>query len=350
MVRALGVVAIAASVAACGRLEINPRPDGPLADALSTSNRRWVDVRRSAPGALRGPRAVFHTRLGQVVMYGGDRNVGSLPVEPSAAMWAYDGSTWISLCDPCAPTPLFAPGLAYDSKRHQILLYGGLGVTAAADRLWAWDAAQGWREIPTTGPTPGPRGMVQMVYDEVRDRVVLFGGAPGADPSVYDNSVFEFDFERAQWSRPAITGDQPARLGGTSQTAAWNAATSQIEILEDHAEQADSDSMWAWNGTWRKLCDGCTGLARRSAALVVDVSPPQTLVIGGYRNDARVEIAGTWVRDASGSRMLSSDPTPRDSMAVAHDAKRDVFVLYGGNGDCRGSDGNCDETWELVRD
>jgi hypothetical protein len=68
--------------------------------------------------------------------------------------------------------------------------------------------------------------------------------------------------------------------------------------------------------------------------------------IGGYAQGT--ELAGTWERDAQGIRMLSSLPDRRDSVAIAYDAKRDVFVAYGGNG--RGCSGNCAETWELVRD
>jgi hypothetical protein len=353
--RVVGVLAAAACVAACGRIDvdrllpgepgepgIDGATDGPP-DILPTTGRHWVNAQHADPGLLIGARMVFHRALGKVVMYGGDHATGIPPTDPSAAMWAYDGRAWSTLCDPCEPGGLFTPAIAYDSKRDRIVLFGGLDKAGTTEGFWAWDGAWTRIETPATGISPIGRGMAQMAYDERRDRIVLFGGVVGNDLTRYDASVFEYD--GTQWTL-AVVPSGPPLIGGQGQTAVWNPVTEQIDILEDQGYTADSDISWAWNGAWSKICESCTGVKRRDASMAFDPSPPRTYEIGGYA--LGTELAGTWERDAQGIRMLSMLPDRRDSIAVAYDAKRDVFVAYGGNG--RSCNGNCAETWELIRD
>jgi hypothetical protein len=360
--RVVGLVACAACAAACGRLGIDRVANGDAGDApvdvpsdvppdmLPTTDRHWVNAQHADPGLLLGARAVFSKKLGAVVMYGGDHAHGLPPPDPSAALWSYDGRAWRRLCDPCSPGPgaLFAPAMAYDSKRDRVVLYGGADKVGTTSELWAWDGTWTQIETPVAGISPGRRAQSQMAYDPRRDRIVLFGGIVDDNFNRYDASVFELDGD--QWSAVSVTGDQPPGIGGAGQAALWNPVTEQIDVLEDQGPGVDaSDATWSWNGSaWSKLCGPCTGIARRDASIVFDPSPPRTYEIGGYDGVRSTEIAGTWQRDGSGTRMVSMQPDKRDSVAVAYDAARDAYVLYGGNG--AACFGNCSETWELVRD
>jgi hypothetical protein len=342
-----GVVVVA--VAACAGCRANfeqiagddAATDAAPMDTLPTTDRRWMQRDVPGPGRLSGARAAFHRVRRTVVLYGGDHTAAFPSLDPSAAMWEYDGVAWTRLCDPCAPGPRFAPAMAYDTARDRIVLFGGHDLNNALGTLYEWDGST-WTLVTPPGSQPPPRGLAPMAYDERRKRIVMFGG--GSLPQDQNADVFEYD--GTVWSKPTITGPGPMLLVGQGATAAWNPVTERIDVLEDGG--SGRDSAWSWDGvSWVRLCTTCTGIARRAAAIAIDPSPARTYVIGGYDDAIGSEIAGTWQIDASGTRLLSPLPDQRDSVALAYDGKRDVFVLYGGNG--RACGGNCNETWELVR-
>jgi hypothetical protein len=354
-VRAAGLVVIVLT-SACGHLAFDTaagdaQPDGTVTDGaldasgdgLQVTARHWVNRSNPTPGKLIGARAVYDSKRGKVILYGGDRSTGIPPTDPSAAMWAYDGTTWTSLCDPCAPGPRYAPAMAYDIARDRVVLYGGLDTTGAIDGLWEWDGTT-WAAITATGLQPGRRGMAQMVYDQRRHLIVMIGG--GMTPTTYDATVFEYD--GVVW-KAFEDATVVSVIGGQGTTALWDPLVERVEIYGDRGDQGDSDSMFSYDGmTLRLVCTACTGVARRDASMVFDPSAGRIYVIGGYVGTQGTELAGTWVRDTTGATMVSTLPSKRDSVAVAYDAGRDVIVLYGGNGAACG--GNCDDTWELVHD
>lgn len=351
--RVAGFAAVVAlsCVCACGRLGFDneaPRDSGPdvdaPSDALSSATRHWVDRGLSTPGGLIGARAVFHRARGTIILYGGDRGTGFPPTATSAAMWEYDGTAWTKLCDPCAPGGRFAPAMAYDAKRDVIALYGGSNESVPLGDLWEWNGA--WTQIATSGTDPGERAMAHLAYDERRNAMVLFGGCRG--PDSLDPTVFEY--AAGTWTEPLSVGG-PTALGGAGMGATWDSSTGAIAVLEDHGTRGDVDTIWSWDGaTWTTLCTACTGDARRDASLVFDPQPPRLYELGGFSGAKSAEVSGTWVRDAEGMRLATPLLDRRDSVAVAYDAKRDVFVLYGGNGNGCSGGKNCAETWELVRD
>jgi hypothetical protein len=64
-------------------------------------------------------------------------------------------------------------GVAYDSKRGQVIIFGGVGSDGFLGDTWSWNGSE-WRKLAETGPEP--RGMGYLAYDQQRDRVVCFGG------------------------------------------------------------------------------------------------------------------------------------------------------------------------------
>ena len=66
--------------------------------------------------------------------------------------WEWNGDRWreILLVSP-NPGPRYSPGLAFDSRRGRLVLYGGFvhdsgGRTRRMDDTWEWDGAR-WRQI-----------------------------------------------------------------------------------------------------------------------------------------------------------------------------------------------------------
>jgi hypothetical protein len=105
--------------------------------------------------------------------------------------WAWDGANWTEVSSADLPPKRSNPGMAYDSIRGRIMLYGGSGIPASqAGDMWEWDLS-GW--MRRTEPSP-PARSVSIAYDPVQARVVLI------DVSASPRQVWEFDGATGAWS------------------------------------------------------------------------------------------------------------------------------------------------------
>ena len=80
--------------------------------------------------------------------------------------------------------------MVYDSVRERVVLFGGTDFTTALEDTWEWDGVD-WRRLEVVGPIG--RHRAAMAFDSTRNRVVLFGGAadPSTDPQYYLNDTWE---------------------------------------------------------------------------------------------------------------------------------------------------------------
>jgi N-acetylneuraminic acid mutarotase len=72
--------------------------------------------------------------------------------------------------------------LAYDSNRKLVMVFGGAAALSGdtptvRQDVWEWNPATGaWRDRSPTGVMPDARSEAAVVYDSVRDKLILFGG------------------------------------------------------------------------------------------------------------------------------------------------------------------------------
>ena len=90
---------------------------------------------------------------------------------------------WTQVSD-IGPSARSAHAMAYDEVRDRVVLFGGRthGVSepdARPSDTWEWDG-ESWVQVEDVGP-PG-RGHFAMAYDSARQRVVLFGGLTRESP------------------------------------------------------------------------------------------------------------------------------------------------------------------------
>jgi len=105
--------------------------------------------------------------------------------------------------------------LVYDSRRHRHLLIGGEGVPAAHGiSVISATAPTRWVPMAVTGPSPLPRFDFGAVYDSLRDRVILFGGAD-THFSPHDD-VWELRFSpQPEWRLLEVDGAAPSPREGS---------------------------------------------------------------------------------------------------------------------------------------
>lgn len=136
----------------------------------------WKPIAVPGPPARQAHAMAYDARRGRTVVFGGmgDGPQGK-PRPVLGDTWEYDGTGWTQRQGP-APPPRQAPGVAYDSRRGLVIIFGGLGEKGFLGDTWSWDGSA-WKQLASSGPEP--RAMGYLAYDQRRDRVVMFGGRKG---------------------------------------------------------------------------------------------------------------------------------------------------------------------------
>ena len=187
--------------------------------------------------------------------------------------------------------------------------------------------------VETPGRRPGPRWGHVLVHDPLRERLLLFGGAPGSGQLLGD--TWTFDGQR--WKHHLVDGPPPRAFAA----AAFHPGRGTIVLhggrAADRRARADT---WEWDGSaWREI-----GSNRPYAAdhhvLVHLPESDELLAFGGWNGE---DVTGeTWAFDGSWRRVASGGPPARAAFGLAHDAARGTVCLYGG----LWIDGQYADVWE----
>jgi hypothetical protein len=182
--------------------------------------------------------------------------------------WTWNGSNWTQ-----RGSHSFAnrttPAMAYDPIREVVLLNGGSGLR----ETWSWDGS-GWTQL---APADSPLGTQfhTMVWDDARQRMVLFGGQHGlesysADTWLWDGTTWSFAGGKAQ------TFDMTDRPDGI-----WNFTTITVPAgvtVRFNKNAANTPVRWLATG---------------------DVTIDGTLILNGERGDRDLPV-GTVARGGPG--------------------------------------------------
>ncbi len=158
---------------------IPPDRSGPWpTDTWRLQDQKWTRIATDGPPGRGRTALAYDSKRRQVVLFGGV----SAPPGPDRPQtffndtWIWEAQRWRRVAEG-GPRGRYAHGMVYDERAGVVLLYGGAAAhrDAPLSDMWQWDGAR-WTEIPLTGATPGHRYQPVMVYDRARDRTVLVGG------------------------------------------------------------------------------------------------------------------------------------------------------------------------------
>ncbi len=173
-------------------------------DSWRWSGGGWQVIPNVSIPARHSPGVALDTKRKRVVVFGGS---GGTPARgtPLADLWEWDGAQWQEITRPNAPPPSLA-GSVYDESRNRLVAVGGNAENPGSVVTREWDGVT-WAIVSTMGPSS--RDEPLMVYDSQRDRIVLFGGA---GPTGLHNDTWEFNGTR--WKlvvRDSAAASPPAR-------------------------------------------------------------------------------------------------------------------------------------------
>ena len=220
------------------------------------------------------------------------------------------------------PTNIVGAGIAYDEMREKVVLFGGLK-TGYSAQTWEWDGSA-WR-LRATIDAPSAR-MTTMTYDSVRKRVVLFGGG------LYMQGRFDdtWEWDGYRWTKMNPTVSPPARI---YHAMAFDARRGRVVMFGGEGSGGIVlGDLWEYDGTtWTQITPATGPSARTSAALAYDANRGVVVLFGGSAAQMGTYDATAWEWDGTTwTQGLSLPDGGRRQHTLVYVPARNGVVVMGG--------------------
>ena len=139
------------------------------------STRDWTNVTSSVnPGARGYIKGVYDPTTQESIFFGGFNETMNF-----RDTWAFDynGFSWRNISTPVSPTPRGYYGADFSTRNNTLVMFGGSNDFTGFlfNETWTYTSTAGWVNR-TTSNTPDERSASHLVYDEMHDKFILFGG------------------------------------------------------------------------------------------------------------------------------------------------------------------------------
>src|SRR5262245_5935623 len=164
-----------------------------------------------------GPSAIYDPARQRMVVYGGQSGPISGNSDEIAWQLTLQGTpSWTALTvvgmQPNAPFGRQSQSAIYDPVRDRMIVFGGLGVNFWND-VWAFSlATHTWTQLMPSGLPPAARQGHTAIYDPIRDRMIVFGGAIQGNTDKNDVWALSLGASPA-WTQLTPSGTPPIARG-----------------------------------------------------------------------------------------------------------------------------------------
>lgn len=290
------------------------------------------------PSARSYARMAYDAERKNTVLYGGESlfDAATQLTYDSDETWLWTGGAWQQVFPANHPPQRSAQGMAYDSLRQRVILFGGrhAKTTATGDisfynDTWMWNGTD-WSEIHTPN-APDARQFAPLAYDSARDRVILYGGthraANGKDTEAeYDT----WEFDGTTWTKIA---DSEPKVNFPQ--LAYDALRKQtILVGVDPASTTVATLMYVYepnNRSWRKLTPDKLPTCVNDSSMTYRTSVDRIVLVGGVCSVDTPATDQTWEWDGNTwAEAPVSNFLRATAQAIAYDQLRDAVVIFGG--------------------
>ena len=274
------------------------------------------------PGPRNGHGAVYDTRNGTLVVFG-----GASASEVRGDTWRWRRGVWRRLPGP-GPGARTFPAMAYDAGRGEVVLFGGNRVLFG-DSLHppamlgdTWLLREGrWRRGPEGGPSA--RAEAAVAYDPARGRTVLFGGYDRQGDGGARRLGDTWEWDGIRWQRVSDTGPPP-RSGAAM---AYHPARGVVLFGGSGGPRGDT---WAWNGRLWSRVPVPDAPGRFNAVMAPDPCGGRLVRFGGWDGQGRV--GDTWeLGEHAWTLVVHDGPPARNHAILAGAPDRCSLLLFGGH-------------------
>ncbi|MEZ5963891.1 MAG: kelch repeat-containing protein [Planctomycetota bacterium] len=173
------------------------------------------------------------------------------------------------------------------------------------------------------------RRRVGMAYDELRGRVVMFGGITGRGTTYTGGLLETWEWANGSWVRRADVTTQPGQVD-SSRGMVWNTAEQAVQLVTFPSATAMAD-LWEWKGRiWQRPSPATRPAFRQHFATAYDETRQRLVMWGG--SDASGAQLDVWEFDGTDWEAPPGGPGPsgRNEPGLAWDGVRGKIILFGG--------------------
>jgi hypothetical protein len=230
----------------------------------------WKPILHPAegPGGRVSPSAVIDVLHDCLLVFGGSRGGFDLDDTWALPLQGQGTSKWTRVSPlEGGPGARLGHAAAYDALRGRMLLVGGTDGEPLID-VWELRLSErmSWHRLRIQGEAPPGRSGHTVVYDPVRDRLLVFGGLN----LVYLDDLWELPLGavpgQLRWNRLSPAGTSPS--GRTDHTTVYDASRRRIVVFGGIGASGRT------NDAWQLALDGSMAWARLEAG---GDSPPAAI-------------------------------------------------------------------------
>lgn len=206
----------------------------------------------------------YDSKREKIVIYGGANS--------NFETWEFDGYNWSMISTLHHPNSLGGHGMTFFTKIGKTVLFGGVKGDDCYNETWIYDGVD-WVKLNLEGTIPEKRMSTDMVYDPDNKNVFLFGGQYGAD---FFNDSWSFD--GIQWVKISTQHKPSPR---SLHKMVFNAYSSRI-VLFGGVRNYLNDTWEFYNNDWINISTVNKPSERGAMALAYYPSPvPSVILFGG---------------------------------------------------------------------
>jgi hypothetical protein len=263
-----------------------------------------------------------------------DNSVQRLVLTPGRFLISVGGATpsacvqWFARGQTSPPTARKFPAFAYDSVRHESVLFGGetaAGTPLTDANAYLWRGSS-WQVVPTTGVLARSRSA--MAFDTSRGVMVMYGGVrvgPTAPVPMSDT----VEWNGSTWTTRFASSTPGVRSG---HAMAYDAARGRTVLFGGQSASALNGQTHTYNGTSWTLASSSGPGARYGHMMAYDSTRQRVVLYGGRVSSTATPLSDTWEwNGTSWASIPVSGPGPRAEGAMVYDSLRQRVVLFQGS-------------------
>jgi galactose oxidase-like protein/Kelch motif protein len=253
---------------------------------INTTMNDWVEMHPSvAPSPRAATVMLYDPDQQQMILFGGFA-FGHSIVSNETWGYSYSRNTWTNLQPMNAPSERASYGMAYDSTRKQMILFGGFTESGYFNDLWVYTPSENsWIEVSISGSAPSPRGAMGFVYDRINDNFIMFGGFSERG---FFNDTWIFDAKTKRWTHvEPIASPPPLRTRMIFDETSGKAILFGGDVISGESEEPSPkpySKTWAYDSkakNWAELLTADSPGARSLNGLAFDSARRTAIIFGG---------------------------------------------------------------------
>lgn len=214
------------------------------------------DTLTTKPGSRKWSSMVYDPTLRKTVLFG-----GYIDIIYFKETWTWDGTTWTRVAKDSSPSPRSQMAMFYDPTMKKTVLFGGIGRENSNEKIaryndmYSFDGSK-WTEIKNLTTVPSPRYGMEVRFDPISGKVIMFGGKN--DLEQYINEQWEWN--GTAWTKAAPANAPSARMNGQ---LVFDPSVQKLTLFGGYAGYYFSEA-WRLNGNAWQLEKPAVTFRRRA--------------------------------------------------------------------------------------